>query len=170
MEPKPQLWSLERPIKIWLIFIEVGFWFFYAKTSTGFVLRVGSGPKPHLQKCVDMQASMSYLGLGTMCEVISPNFHALNGGDWPDWPRVTWDSCVNRPLVVFWGLSSTHFYLALVSSKVHIHWLSKTNQSTKQHFLGRHVCCRLEFAQHRQDRHVHDWYRVILVITYKQLI
>ena len=92
------------------------------------------------------------------------------GSDWPDWPRVTWDSCVNRPLVVFWGLSSTHFYLALVSSKVHIHWLSKTNQSTKQQILGRHVCCRLEFAQHRQDRHVHDWYRVILVITYKQLI
>ena len=31
------------------------------------------------------------LGLGTMCEVASPNFHALKGYDRTDWPQVTWD-------------------------------------------------------------------------------
>ena len=33
----------------------------------------------------------SDLGLGIVCEVVSPNFHALNGWDCMDWPQVTWD-------------------------------------------------------------------------------
>ena len=31
------------------------------------------------------------LGLGAMCEVVSPNFHALNGWDCIIWSHVTWD-------------------------------------------------------------------------------
>jgi hypothetical protein len=31
------------------------------------------------------------LGLRTLCEVVSPNIHALNNWDCTDWPRVTWD-------------------------------------------------------------------------------
>ena len=33
------------------------------------------------------------LGLGTPCEVVSPNFHDLNGWNYTDWPQVTWDMC-----------------------------------------------------------------------------
>ena len=29
--------------------------------------------------------------IGTLCEVVSPNFHALNGWDCTDWPQVTHD-------------------------------------------------------------------------------
>jgi hypothetical protein len=32
-----------------------------------------------------------------MCEVVSPNFHALNGGDWVDGPRVNWDLGLGTP-------------------------------------------------------------------------
>jgi hypothetical protein len=48
--------------------------------------------------------AMSYLGLGTWdpYEVVSPNFHALNGSDYTNWPQVTWElglgTHVNPPL------------------------------------------------------------------------
>ena len=42
-----------------------------------------------------------WLGTWDPCEVVSPNFHALNGWDRTDWPQVTWDlghgTRVNRP-------------------------------------------------------------------------
>ena len=37
------------------------------------------------------------LGLGTLCEVVSPNFHALNDWDYMDWPKVTWDLGLGTP-------------------------------------------------------------------------
>ena len=37
------------------------------------------------------------LGLGTPCELVSPNFHALNGSDCRDWPQVTWDLGLGTP-------------------------------------------------------------------------
>jgi hypothetical protein len=32
-----------------------------------------------------------------MCEVVSPNFHALNGQDSTDWPQVSWDLGLETP-------------------------------------------------------------------------
>ena len=43
---------------------------------------------------------MTYSGLGTCmgpCGVISPNFHALNGWDYMDWPQVIWDLIWTSP-------------------------------------------------------------------------
>ena len=100
MEAKYQLVSLK---KIWLIIIKVIFWLFYAKIFTGFGLRVGSSflldlthnasPKLHLQKVLPCRHPCHSwdLGLGIPCEVISPNFHALNGWDCIDRPHVTGD-------------------------------------------------------------------------------
>ena len=67
------------------------------------VLRVGSNllldptlntsPKPHLQKVLPCGHPCHTwdLGLGTLCEVVSTNVHALNIKYYIDWPQVTWD-------------------------------------------------------------------------------
>jgi hypothetical protein len=99
--------------KIWLNIIKVGSWSFYAKIFVGLGLRVGSSflldptcnasPKPRLQKVLPCRHPCHSWGLrlGTLCEVVSPNFHALNSWDCTDWPQVTWDlelgTRVNRP-------------------------------------------------------------------------
>ena len=103
-EGKVSTFKPQETIKIWYIIIKVGSCLFYAKLFMVLVLRVGSSflldptlhtsPKPHLQKNVAMWVSLSYLGLRTWdptCTVVSPNCHALNGGDYTDWPQVTWD-------------------------------------------------------------------------------
>ena len=54
-----------------------------------------TSPKPRLQKVLPCD-----LGLGTPCEVVSPNFHALNGWDCMDWPHVTRDLGLGTPCEV----------------------------------------------------------------------
>ena len=103
MEAKSQLLNLKLSLKCGEISLEVGYWLIYAKIFARLGLRVGfsfvldptrnTSPKPHLQKaprCRQPCHSWDF-GLGTMCEVVSPNFHALNGRDCMDWPNVTWD-------------------------------------------------------------------------------
>ena len=77
--------------------------YFMKRIFMGLVLRIGSrflldptlntNPKPHLQKVLLCRHPCHTwdLKLGTMCEVESPNIHALNGWDCTNWPQVTWD-------------------------------------------------------------------------------
>ena len=91
-----------------LNFIKLGFWLIYAQMFASLGLRVGSSflldptlntsPKTHVQNI----GVMSYkLGFRTPCEVVSPNFHALNG--WDCMEHVSWDlwvgTHVNRPRI-----------------------------------------------------------------------
>ena len=101
--------------KIWFIFIKVGIWLFYAK-KLKLILSTGSWffldptlitcPKSYLQKVLPCRHSCHIwdLRLGSPCEMINPNFHALNGWDCMNWSQVIWDlgSRVNQPLYVFW--------------------------------------------------------------------
>ena len=52
------------------------------------------------KKCchVDIHVILETLRLGTPWEVVSPNFHALNGWDCTDRPQVTWDLGLQNPL------------------------------------------------------------------------
>ena len=69
------------------------------------VLRVGSSflldtsHKPHLQKVLPCRHPCHPwdLGLGTPCDVVSPNFQALDGWDCMDRPEVTWDLGIGTP-------------------------------------------------------------------------
>ena len=81
----------QETMKIWLIIITVGSLLCYAKIFMGLVLRVGSrflldptlntNPKALPSKVLSCRQlwHTQDLGLGTTCEVISPNYHALNG-------------------------------------------------------------------------------------------
>ena len=81
----------QETIKLWITVIKVESWLLYGKISQGLRLRVGSNfflnptlntcSKPHLQKVLPRRHPCHAwdLGLGTPCEVVSPNFHALNG-------------------------------------------------------------------------------------------
>ena len=103
VEAKSQLVSLKVITWLWLNIIGVRSWLFYAKIFARLGLRVGSSfllklirntsPKPRLQKVLPCRHPCHSwdLGLGTPCEVWSPNLHALNSWDWMDWPHVTWD-------------------------------------------------------------------------------
>ena len=93
----------QETIKKWLMIIKVKSWLFWAKTCAGVVLRVGSSflldplstqvPSLNVQKVLPCRPPCHTwdLGLGTPCEIVSPNFQALNGWDGMDWPQVTWD-------------------------------------------------------------------------------
>ena len=95
----------QETIKIWLIIMKVGSWLFYGQIFLGLVLRVGSSfllvptlntsPKPYLQIVLWCRHPCHTWDLehGTLCEVVSPNFHALNGWDCTYGSQVTWDSC-----------------------------------------------------------------------------
>jgi hypothetical protein len=119
MSPPPFKESVSRPrsLKIengkkevwqplmWFNLIEVGFWLFYAKMVVGLGLRVASrflldstrntSPNPSLQKVLSCKhPCYSWgLGLGTWdpCEVVRPNFCALDSWNWMDWPNGAWD-------------------------------------------------------------------------------
>jgi hypothetical protein len=90
MEAKVPTFEPQDIIKIWLIVIQVEPRLLYTKVFAGLVLRVGSSfllnptldthLKLHLQKVLPCRYPCHIWdpGLGTMCEVISPNFHALN--------------------------------------------------------------------------------------------
>ena len=107
LEAKLQLLSMKESYKSFLIIIKLGFWLFYAKIFTCLGLRVGSSfllyptldtsHKPHVREIV----AMSYLGLRTPSEVVSPNFRALNSRDCME--QVTWDlwvgTHVNQPWI-----------------------------------------------------------------------
>jgi hypothetical protein len=58
-----------------------------------------TSPKPHLQKVLPCRHPCHTwdLGLRTLCDAVSPNFHALNGWDCMDWPQVTWDLGLGTP-------------------------------------------------------------------------
>ena len=89
--------------KIWLNIIQVKSWLYYAQIFAQLGLSVGcsfwlnptrnTSPKPHLQKVLPCRHPCHCwdLGLGTLCEMVSPNFHALNGWDCMDWSLVIWD-------------------------------------------------------------------------------
>ena len=78
-------------IKTWLTIIEGRSSLFYAKLFVGLMLGVGSSfllnptldtsAKSHLQKVLSYRHPCHTwnLGLGTTCEMVSPNFHPLNG-------------------------------------------------------------------------------------------
>ena len=84
-----------EPIEIWFIMINNGFWFFYIKyihwdlcweLSLVFLLdpTLNSGPdraSPLNKSCchVGVHVILMTWDLGTPCEVVSPNFLALNG-------------------------------------------------------------------------------------------
>ena len=100
----PQVTTIIR-----LIIIEVRSWLYSAKIFAELELRVWSSfllyaspntsPSPHLQKelsCMHPCHTWN-LRLGNPCEVVSPNFHALNGWDCTDWPQVTWDLGLGSP-------------------------------------------------------------------------
>ena len=89
---------------LWMMLcMRVGSWLFYTKIISRLVLRVGSSflldpslntsPKPRIQKCchVGIHVIPGTLRLGTPCEVVNPNFHALNNWDCINRPQVTWD-------------------------------------------------------------------------------
>ena len=67
----------------------------------GFLLNpsLNTSPKPHLQRMLPCSHPCHSwdLGLGNLCEVVSPNFHALNDRDCTDWPQVTWESMWTGP-------------------------------------------------------------------------
>ena len=78
-------------------------WLFYVKCFLGFVLQGGSSllyeptlnasPGHHLQQLLSCRYPCHTwgLGFGIPCEVINPNFHALNDWEFKDWPQINWD-------------------------------------------------------------------------------
>ena len=52
-----------------------------------------ASPKLHFQKVLSCRYSCHTwdFGLESPCEVVSPNFHALNNSDCTDWSQVTWN-------------------------------------------------------------------------------
>ena len=105
-------WLLET-FKVWFLSIRFGSWLCYAKQTHMTHVEVRSSllldptlnisPKPHLQNVLPCRhpCQTRNLGLGTPCEVASPNFHALSGWDCADGQTLS-DSRthVNRPLVL----------------------------------------------------------------------
>ena len=90
---------------------------------------------------------MSYLGLGTPCEVVRPNSHAFNNGDCMDWPHVTWDLGLGTPLN---HLRDNLFTLRIMRATSHMSqepwpcngedfWLSSKGRTTR---VGKAVLCR----------------------------
>ena len=107
VEAKSQISSLMLAFEC--IFIEVVSSLFHATKIAGRLLRVGSrflfnptlntSPEPSLQKVLlcGLLCHAWDLGLGIMCEVVSPNFHAINGWDCMMQPRVNWDHTWMNP-------------------------------------------------------------------------
>ena len=60
---------------------------------------LNAGPKLQLHKGLPCRHPCHTwdCGLGTLCEVVSPNFHALNGWDCMDWTQVAKDLGVGAP-------------------------------------------------------------------------
>jgi hypothetical protein len=106
---KVPTFSPQETIQKWLMMIKVRSWLFWAKTCAWVVLRVGSSflldplstqvPSLNLQKVLPCRHPCHTwdLGLGTMCEMLSPSFQAINGWDCMDWPQVTWDTMWTGP-------------------------------------------------------------------------
>ena len=119
-----------------MVFVEVESWLFYAKvlgTCVESWVELFAWPNSqHMSqasppKSIAMSASMPYLGLGTPCEVLRPNFQTLNHWDCTDWPQVTWDSelgtFVNRP----WYKPKWCFEEKVPSISTHVHtWTFNT--------------------------------------------
>ena len=101
----------QEPIKVWDLWDFVMYWLLiYAKScdlccdSLGLAFcstQLSIQALSLTSKSVVMQASMSYLGCRTRtpCEVVSPNFHALNDWVCMDWSKVfgTWDHVWTGP-------------------------------------------------------------------------
>ena len=66
--------------------------------------QVPSWVEPSLQKLLSCGIYVSYLGLGTMCEVVSPSIHAINGWDCTIWPQVNWDHVWMSPKLLCYCL------------------------------------------------------------------
>jgi hypothetical protein len=91
----------QHTITIWFVSISFGPTLIYVSKFLGHMLRVGfsflldltlnTSPKHHLQRLLPCRHSCHTwdLGLWTSCEVVNPNFHALNDRDYTNWPQVT---------------------------------------------------------------------------------
>ena len=132
-EGKVSTFEPQETIEIWFLFIKVGSWLVYAKSLEicveSWVLLLAQPNSQHKfqaspQKNIAMQASTSNLGVRTWdpCEVVSPNFHALNDWDCRDWPQVTWDlglgTRVNQPHSV--SILSRNIQLVAPSQLCHL--------------------------------------------------
>ena len=79
------------------------------KVGSSFLLHLthNTSPKLHLQKALSCRQPCHNwdLGLGAMCEVVSPNFQALNGWDYTYWPQVYADLGLGTPCepALRWG-------------------------------------------------------------------
>ena len=101
-----QLLSLKKPLEHGLYFLKSCLDCFMQQKKSQDVFQVGSSfllnkvPSLTFKKCLSCRHPCQNwdLRLGTMCEVASPNFHALNGSDCTDWPHVNWDSWVGRSI------------------------------------------------------------------------
>ena len=83
--------------------------YYFTQKILGLVLQVGSSfllnptintsPMPHLQKVLPCRHPCHTwaLGLGTPCEVASPNFHALCGWDCANWSQMNLDLGLGTP-------------------------------------------------------------------------
>jgi hypothetical protein len=89
--------------KVWLVIIKAKSWLFLCKyvcslgwklglafCSTQLTTQVPSLTSEKMMPCRHPCHSWD-LGLGTPCEVLSSNFHALNNWNCTDWPQVTWN-------------------------------------------------------------------------------
>ena len=79
-----------------------------------------------------------HVRLGTLCEVVSPNFHALNGSDCMDGLRVTWDSC--RPAL---SMQGQDIMIEHINGKCHVFTFSMQEEDILKRTNGKcHLCTR----------------------------
>ena len=126
-EPQETIW-------IWFVYVQVVSSLYYAEPhGTCWESRstLNTSSKPHLQKVLPCRYSCHTwdLGLGAPCEVISPNFHALNGWDCTDWPQVTWHLGLGTSceLLIKWLYKSSLIMLITDPKMVIIVWACSSN-------------------------------------------
>ena len=96
MEANSQLLSLNKPLKYgdchwiwsWLFYLTNCLAFGSIQLSTQVPSFTSKKVFPYRYPCHTWE-----LGLGIMCEVLSPNFHALNGWDCTDYPQTPFCTC-----------------------------------------------------------------------------
>ena len=102
-EARSQLLSLKKPLQYGLYLVQSNLDYFMQNYSKDlcweFILHFAQSNSQHKSQTSPRKKMLSCkhpchtwdLGLGTSCEVVSLNFHALISWDCMDWPQVTWD-------------------------------------------------------------------------------
>ena len=96
--PNSQVRTFESQeiMKVWFLFIKSGSWLVW-RVGSSFLLNptFNTSPKTHLQTMLLHKHPCHTWDtwFGIPCEVVSPNFHALNGWDCTNWLYMTWDLC-----------------------------------------------------------------------------